>query len=807
MKKYIKYGYGGENMAEYSIWGMANRIKIEKLNKTDTVEDSIFGEVYRKADRLFFEIIKEMQHMQYMADDGDNMWDDQVANVISFLGGRGRGKTSAMLSFYYYVGRKTERKEKETWGEWAKPENKRIRFVEIPCIDAAALAQNEFIIEVILAKMWDGFDNIMKENPHSSHDSRFEYLMKSVRSGFVKVQKSYTILREKETNKERVEEISAASALHELAASMNFKSEFELLVKDYIKVLNFDQYDRYKEEETGYLVLAIDDIDMAGSKAQSILEQIRRFLSIPQVVVLLTADIERLKNVCEAFYQKVYPKGRNLQKFISEYLEKVLPTNQRIYMPELSEDQKEIPIHKDERKDKGLRLKSNNEKEMILEIMAGKCDIYFDGLRRKRHFLQNDSLRNLVNFFNNIADMEENEYFTWLKNDLQERIVERIENENHKEFMKSLLMKDYEDVNGFVLSYIKRNLKNGDTLINSADKSIGQVLYACGLLEDEDLENMDLINCILLLYTIMLRQVKDDLREKIIGNSIWGGWEYGVLTSSIVNTDFISGFANRAELALYITEDVRKYIEEGEKAKAVNALLDNNKNVIMGWLYAMLFVNIKRTESISFKLIHSLRIDSNENREFFVLQPQITATRSYFGFLNKSADNYCHMLKQLLTEGITELFDEIYDDSDQKAWDREVNEIDEVLERHMTYIEEMGFEDKSTCIDFLRSTEIVYSIGREIGREKMTNISETEKLYEKMISLCQIIRDEFRQRDEYYQKMGIETSFEQDFIQKLHVKIFLEPDELMEPEVKTTFVEYFTALFRSVIPVGKGEKD
>ena len=229
-----------------------------------------------------------------------------------------------------------------------------------------------------------------------------------------------------------MEEIPAASALHELAASMNFKSDFEQLVRDYIKVLNFDQYDRYKEEETGYLVLAIDDIDMAGSKAQSILEQIRRFLSIPQVVVLLTADIERLKNVCEAFYQIVYPTGKNLQKFVSEYLEKVLPMNQRIYMPELSENQKEIPICKDARKGKDLQLKSTNEKEMILEIMARKCHIYFDGSIRERHFLQNDSLRSLVNYFNNIADIEDDEYeyIAWLKNDLQERIVERVENED-----------------------------------------------------------------------------------------------------------------------------------------------------------------------------------------------------------------------------------------------------------------------------------------------------------------------------------------------------------------------------------------
>lgn len=797
-------------MAKYSIWGIANRIKIESLNEPDMVKDSIFEWVYRKADRIFFEIIREMQEMQetqHRSKDYNDMWDDQIANVISFLGGRGRGKTSAMLSFYAYLGN-LERKKNGAWGKWAKQEDKRIRFVEIPCIDAAALAQNEFIIEVILAKMWDAFDDIVKKNPHNSHDSHLEYLMKSVREGFVKVQKSYIILREKETNKERVEEIPAASALHELAASMNFKSDFEQLVRDYIKVLNFDQYDRYKEEEAGYLVLAIDDIDMAGSKAQSILEQIRRFLSIPRVVVLLTADIERLKNVCEEFYQKVYPKGRDLHKFVSEYLEKVLPTNQRIYMPELSENQKEIPICKDERKDKKLQLKSTNEKEMILEIMAQKCEIYFDGSRRERHFLQNDSLRGLVNYFNNIADIEDNEYTAWLKNDLQERIVERVENEGQKEFIKKLLMKDYEDVNGCVLRYIKENVKNGDKLINLADKSMGQVLYACGLLEDEGVENTDFVNCILLLYTIILHQVKDEaknkLREKIIGNSIWGAWEYGVLTSAMVNTDFISGFANRAELRLQITDKVEGYLKEERIPEAVNAVLDINKNEIMGWLYVMLFIDAKRTESISFKMTRELRIDSSGNIRFYVLQPQITATRSYFGFLYKSVGSYQSMLQSLLREALMELYNGICKEQNVVV---EKDRGDEVIRQHMTYIADMKLQNQSTCMEFVQSAEIVYSVGRKIGEEKMTNTSETDKLYEKMSSICRIIKDELDQRDKYYfTKTGISPGFMQNFSQILQVKIFLEPDSIMDIEVKKSFVEYFTKLFRGLISVNIDEE-
>lgn len=788
-------------MAVYSIWGMANKVKVEPLSCAEEVGNSIFESVYRKADRMFFEIIREMNGTK----NGERAVSEQTVNVISFLGGRGRGKTSAMLSFYAYLD-KLKQQQRDGWGEWAKLENKRIKFVEIPCIDAAALATNEFMIEVILAKMWDSFDAVIKENPYGSQDSHFEYLTKSVRTGFINVKKSYTILRDKETNKVREEEASAASALHELAASMNFKEEFAQLVCDYIQVLNYRCYDnRYREEETGYLVLAIDDIDMAGIKAQSILEQIRRFLSIPQVIVLLTADLDRLKNVCETFYQSVYPKGKNLQKFVSEYLEKVLPTNQRIYMPELSEGQKEIPIDKNNSIIEKLNLKSDCEKEMILEFMAQKCGIYFDGIRRRRHFLQNDSLRNLVNYFNNVASLEGNEYIAWLKDDLQERILDRVEDEKQRNFLKSLAVKDYEDMNSYVLNYIRNNLKDGRELINASDKSMGQVLYACSLFEEENADNMNFVNYILFLYTIMLRQVSDDeLKNKIIGDSIWGAWEYGMLSSSLVNTSLISGFENRAELALEITEEAEESMKIGTIVDAVNELMNHNSDKILGWLYAMLFVNFRQFDHFDFRVSReqrTIRTKSGENRvNYIVLYPRVYAARGYFGFLDKCENSYQHVLRQLLTDGIMELYNELIEDVNQIPWDAD---IDGLLDKCMKCVDEIGLSEEDKPLEFIQNIEMVYSIGKEIGGEQRVNIGENFRPFEKMQSIYQVVREELQKRDQYYASMGITTHFEHDLISKRHALIFLEPDEVFENYTFDAFIECFTSIFKSVVAVDK----
>ena len=45
-------------MAVYSIWGMANKVKVEPLSCEEEVGNSIFESVYRKADRIFFEIVR-----------------------------------------------------------------------------------------------------------------------------------------------------------------------------------------------------------------------------------------------------------------------------------------------------------------------------------------------------------------------------------------------------------------------------------------------------------------------------------------------------------------------------------------------------------------------------------------------------------------------------------------------------------------------------------------------------------------------------------------------------------------------------
>ena len=196
----------------------------------------------------------------------------------------------------------------------------------------------------------------------------------------------------------------------------------------------------------------------------------------------------------------------------------------RVYMPELSEKQGEIIV--ETRAKELLELKSTNEKDMIMEYMAKECGIYFDGNRRRRHFLQNHSMRSLVNYFEQlirISDMKNYE-LSWLKIDLKERLAERITSMRHRRFFMSLLQKDYEDLNTACLNYMIPYIveRGGEQPIY--DESIGQVLYLCYQMTKVDMDSDNLVNCVIMLYSIALKEADEELKKRLIGNSLLGQW-------------------------------------------------------------------------------------------------------------------------------------------------------------------------------------------------------------------------------------------------------------------------------------------
>ncbi len=558
----------------------SNRITYESLKD---IKESIFEDIYLQADRTLVKIIEDGK--VYKEEEGK---DRQSLNAISFLGGRGRGKTSAMLSFLTYLN------ELHGRNDWSETRKENINFVILPYIDAAMLADAEYIIDVVLAEMWDQFERHTKRN-YNSHNADFERLERDIKQQFINVRQAYLQLKEREKGgtgfKER--DVPVPSALHELAASVNLRDELQKLINDYLKIF---QYDSADQECKCYLIVAIDDVDMSGQKAHFILEQIRRFLRMQKVIIFMTADIDRLQLACEARYKQIYEDADNRRKFINEYLEKVLPYNMRIYMPEVRERHGEIPVNTSAKKE--LELESSNEKEMILEFIAKRCGIYFDGQRRKRHFLQNQSMRSMVNYFEQMVRMKD-ECVAWLRIDLKERIIERIQNLDQKSFMLELLSKDYEDINNYLITYLERN--NYDYYdSDNREKSMGQVLCACRSFEENDARNTEFVDAVIMLYSIILKQSDEDVKNKVIGESLWGEQEYGLISSSGEGRPYCQSFDLLGSLEVVADNISEAELRDNDIQDSLKKIIEDNEEKITVWLYSLLYVTMDSTDEIEF---------------------------------------------------------------------------------------------------------------------------------------------------------------------------------------------------------------
>lgn len=798
----------------------SNRIVKESLEKIDGL---FFEKQYQQADRTLAKIIH----------DNDVYKEGLCLDVLAFLGGRGRGKTSAMCSYFSYLNGLQKANE---WSEVSRiVEKDHIRFLSLPYIDAAMLAEAEYIIDVILAEMWDEFEKYVKENIRS-HETNFERLERDIKQKFIDVRKAYLLLKEREEGKSvSVEkEIPVPSALHELASGIDLQQKLQSLIDDYLSIF------QYENGNNCYLVIAIDDVDMSGKKAHYILEQIRRFLCMKKVIVLVTADIDRLQIACESRYQDIYGDDNDRRKFINEYLEKVLPYNMRIYMPEVRERHDSIAVEtaaKDE-----LGLQSGDEKNLILEYMVSECHIYFDGAMRKRHFLQNQSMRSMVNYFEQMIRMKNNG-LAWLKVDLKERIAERIIDAEQKSFINELLAKDYEDVNHSIITYINRHIGMGIHFeTDTYENSMGQVLHLCRAYEDEDARNTEFVNAVILLYCIIMQQVDDELRRSIIGGSLWGKAEYGLISTKAAGSPFCMSFDSVGALALSIDEVSERELKGMDFQEMLNKIVEDNRDKIAAWLCCLLFVRIGEEENAEFEVVEDknesyammtpydwrmeedlvalygddedegIIYDEDESDEeeddgddgdeddilydwTIMLCPRINAKKRY---LTNAFGDYREQYKELekmLTGALSKLGEWIHSKMEEQDVGQETNKRISRNRRNRRKEEDLLKKLTRSLLDDIKDiicekqsenglqnqVEILYNIGKLIEEQGKTDESSQKEAYRLLVSSYKIIEKELGRRDEYFNekvKLKPATKFAREFRNSPQAKVLLQGESL-----------------------------
>lgn len=302
------------NMSDYKLTYKKEKSQEIYIESVDN-DNSYFKKEYDEAIIMIKDII-ESQNKQPI--DRTNGYG--CNNRILFIGQRGCGKTSVMRSIANYL--VINEVEPKTEDEKAK----RIKFDCLPMVDPSHFDNNNNILLTVITSMFSVAKKKMFEAKDSEDISgkreellkQFDNVFKSLESIKSDVQ-SYTL-----------ETLNRKSGAEDMRGKMN------KLVQNYLDLLNEI---RGGDSRYSKLVLMIDDIDMSVSYASEMLEQLRKYLELDNLIILMSANLNQLYNEMREHYSKAFQNTLNdqnqalsidVEDLASKYLLKLFPTSRRV---------------------------------------------------------------------------------------------------------------------------------------------------------------------------------------------------------------------------------------------------------------------------------------------------------------------------------------------------------------------------------------------------------------------------------------------------------------------------------------------
>lgn len=317
-----------------------------KVENIDEFSESIFKEIYKKSYESIAEIMK-INDVEKKKERAEKEHDhEDFNNIIAFIGDRGTGKTSCMISLAKSLKEKKDKKEKieEILGLGHEIMALLIKkkFYLTRVIDPSHLTKNSNILENILADMFRAFKEELEDSKKDINQDEKRKVLKS----FTEV---YENLKTINLSKEKLFEKEGIDALLKLSSSNNLRRNIMRLVNEYLKFMNGGS-------ET--LVIQIDDIDLNTRHAYEMVEQIRKYLIIPNVIILMAVKLEQLSDIITQKYLKEYKESidkeniklEDVSHMTEKYLEKLIPIERRNDLPDMLEFSKDIQLEMGGRK-------------------------------------------------------------------------------------------------------------------------------------------------------------------------------------------------------------------------------------------------------------------------------------------------------------------------------------------------------------------------------------------------------------------------------------------------------------------------
>ncbi len=253
-----------------------------------------------------------------------NYFNEEHANIISILGERGSGKSSVLISLKKIL------KEESQNIEYANDSYTIKNCLFLPnLIDPSVIEDCGSILTLIISLLFKGFDEMESS---LSEDERRKIVNK-----FIKLSEIISILDNRSKTNDALDDLLSNTEVY------NISTKLEELIDNYLELKSKNAI--YKQ-----LVIVIDDIDLNQKGCYKMLEELRKYFCLTNVIVVISASLRDLTNVVSSYFndnyksnydfivyqQVVSSKNKNdiynynLEQLTKQYLVKVLPYPLRI---------------------------------------------------------------------------------------------------------------------------------------------------------------------------------------------------------------------------------------------------------------------------------------------------------------------------------------------------------------------------------------------------------------------------------------------------------------------------------------------
>lgn len=612
------------------------------IETAEQFDQSLFQDVYFSLYKALSSILTKREHKR-----GD---------IITVFGERGSGKTSLLLSFVNSLMSAEKRQkfmEKVIGEEKCRRICGGVNISVMENLDASMMDSSEDIFDILLSRMLKKIDKCLDDEAcEERKDGKIRYDILQDFDDIYKIHQQIKRQKSVGSEKEILDGYSSLSALRNFQDSLELNRKFEKLVENYLNKL-FDSNSMWGEQQN-YLIVPIDDLDMNSENGFESLEQIYRYVAVKNVIVIVAVKYNQIMQLAEKNGYKLYSESKirlndNKIKYIydyaKEYLAKLLPIQNRVYMPDMVVHQREIrekwytkeKIGENEVSEKTVR-------ESILFKIKDKTGMYFHMCGESMHILEAESLRELRGYYGYLdsqlktvpmEEVIENETCRerLLDNleqfacDFLNRIVNRRLNIAHKNQLLFLCELDYMSMG----KYLIRNTMLGKREFPYHFKSsYGELLLYLYQSSRNNQKEKQFVNAVLVFYTYIaqrerVKMINDnasgdkDVINEIFFNSWAGSWS-NYLIPMIADKENKKGEKEKDNFWYPWAENLWGCIEGIDIAAVHPSIKWKSKKVVFAkeWVKD----NKEKIQALEWTLFFFEEFYSKENKEDIILKAE-----------------------------------------------------------------------------------------------------------------------------------------------------------------------------------------